>query len=163
MPIRRPKLNQDPDISLKLSELEIDADKNWEGRGLRNVKEIAQNALYGDMPVRSRNTLMNLPPGFQGFLLVSAGPRNMPVWAPFSTDWVKYIGVTPYSSHAEAIVPLDHVAVDDAEADTVLDTSNVPTLYNSALLDLAVVGLVALNHNESESLTLQTELTHVLV
>ena len=48
----------------KLSELEIDADKDWQGKGITNVKEMASAMGHGDLVVKTTSTpiLIKLPP-----------------------------------------------------------------------------------------------------
>jgi hypothetical protein len=47
----------------RLSQLEIDADKDWRGKGITNIKEVASAMSHGDMIVRSDSTpvLVKLP------------------------------------------------------------------------------------------------------
>ena len=47
----------------RLSQIEIDADKDWRGKGITNIKEVASAMGHGDMIVRSDSTpvLVKLP------------------------------------------------------------------------------------------------------
>lgn len=46
----------------KLSELEIDADKDWLAQGITNIKEIAASMAKGDLAVRGNTVLVKFPP-----------------------------------------------------------------------------------------------------
>ena len=64
----------------KLSELEIDADKDWQGFGITNIKEVAAAMAKGDLAVRGNAVLEPLVPGPIGTPLTSAGAGNTPTW-----------------------------------------------------------------------------------
>jgi len=66
----------------RLSELEIDADKDWQGRGIINLKQLAALMSKGDIVVRGDSVLVRLPAGPDGYVLTSAGPGKMPSWQP---------------------------------------------------------------------------------
>jgi hypothetical protein len=69
-----------PGIS-KLSELEIDADKDWQGYGISNLKELAPSMQRGDMLQRGDNgVLEKLSPGAIGFELTSNSPGYKVEW-----------------------------------------------------------------------------------
>jgi len=58
----------------RLSELEIDADKDWEGHGVFNLKELAPGMGKGDMLQRGGSgVLEKFSPGAIGFELTSNG------------------------------------------------------------------------------------------
>lgn len=63
----------------KLSELEIDADKDWQGHGISNLKEVTASMVKGDQP--KGGTLGRLVPGNAGDVLTSQGPGNEPTWS----------------------------------------------------------------------------------
>ena len=62
----------------KLSELEIDADKDWQGFGISNIKEVAAAMAKGDLPIGG--SMDKLTPGTAGEPLTSAGAGNTPTW-----------------------------------------------------------------------------------
>jgi hypothetical protein len=66
----------------KLSELEIDADKNWQAKGIINVKEIAEAMEHGDIVYRGAGVLERLTADAgKGYnFLRSRGPGMTPVW-----------------------------------------------------------------------------------
>jgi hypothetical protein len=66
----------------KLSELEIDADKDWQVKGITNLKQVAEIMSRGDIVVRDTSILVRLPPGPEDYCLTSAGPGKIPSWQP---------------------------------------------------------------------------------
>ncbi len=81
----------------KLSELEIDADKDWQGMGITNIKEVALAMEHGDMVVRTGSTpiLIRLPTdygvGYHFLHARSLGEgRFEPEWADIQ-DIVGYL------------------------------------------------------------------------
>jgi len=90
-----------------LSELIIDADKDWQAKGITNIKEIAASMAKGDLAVRGNTSvLVKLVPGGIGLVLTSAGPLHIPTWQP-GAALEFYLPVPIDLSHAEAIVPVD--------------------------------------------------------
>ena len=72
-----------PGIS-KLSQLEIDADKDWNLRGIFSLKEVALNMAFADMIYRGgvvpAPILKILGAGYSGQVLHTAGPAAAPFW-----------------------------------------------------------------------------------
>jgi hypothetical protein len=66
----------------RLSELDIDADKDWQTREIRNLKAIAQAMAHGDIAFRGAAVLERLEADAgKGFnFLRSRGPGLSPVW-----------------------------------------------------------------------------------
>jgi len=62
----------------KLSELTIDADKDWQGFGIFNIKEVAAAMAKGDLAIGG--SIVKLTPGAVGLPLTSAGAGNTPTW-----------------------------------------------------------------------------------
>ncbi len=91
----------------RLSELEIDADKNWQAMGITNLREVAPGMMEGDLIVRDPNRLARLPAGLLGHVLTSAGPNQMPVWMPPPGVLETFIPVWVYMSKDEGIVVVD--------------------------------------------------------
>lgn len=87
----------------KLSELAIDVDKNWQVRGITNLKEVASSMHKGDLPVRSDFVLVRLVPGPAGTILTSAGPGNIPAWMPAPGPLEVWVPEWIYVSFATAI------------------------------------------------------------
>jgi len=64
----------------KLSELQIDADKDWEGKGISNLKELASGMQTGDIIYRGPGGLVKLSPGPISYELTSSGESNPIEW-----------------------------------------------------------------------------------
>ena len=64
----------------KLSELIIDADKNWQVKGISNIREAAAAMTVGDMILSNGATLVALSPGPIGFILATQGLAADPIW-----------------------------------------------------------------------------------
>ena len=65
----------------RLSQLEIDADKDWGGYGVSNVKELASGMQRGDILQRGDSgVLEKLSPGPIGFEITSNGPGHEVDW-----------------------------------------------------------------------------------
>jgi hypothetical protein len=66
----------------RLSELQIDADKDWNEKAIANLKELAQGMQKGDIIYRSSAGLVKLSPGPIGHELTSSGEDNPIEWRP---------------------------------------------------------------------------------
>ena len=65
----------------RLSQLIIDADKDWQGYGINNLKELAPGMSRGDVLQRGDSgVLEKLSPGSIGFELTSNGAGNEVEW-----------------------------------------------------------------------------------
>ena len=62
----------------KLSELEVDADKDWQGFGITNIREVTSLMEKGDMAIG--DIVVKLIPGTIGKPLTSQGPGIVPTW-----------------------------------------------------------------------------------
>ena len=85
----------------KLSELEIDADKDWQAKGITNLKQVAELMSKGDIVVRDTSILVRLPPGPEDYCLTSAGPGKIPSWQPKGGMLRYYYPVYIGSGHFE--------------------------------------------------------------
>ena len=85
----------------KLSELEIDVDKDWAEKGIFNIKEVAQGMGIGDILQHNGSILAKLAAGTANYVLTSEGPNKMVVWAPGGSYYFRYFPVSIFSSHAE--------------------------------------------------------------
>jgi len=66
----------------RLSELIIDADKDWQAMGISNIRELAAAMTKGDIPILGGAAIIAaLGPGSTGTMLFSAGPGADPVWS----------------------------------------------------------------------------------
>lgn len=78
----------------RLSQLQIDAPKDWLGYGITNLQEVAALMDTGDIAVRGNGgILVRLRPGVSGYVLTSTGALQMPTWAPASTPTALYFPV----------------------------------------------------------------------
>lgn len=66
----------------KLSQLRIDADKDWQEKGISNLRELAQGMNRGDILYRSAAGLVKLSPGPISYELTSRGTGIPVEWSP---------------------------------------------------------------------------------
>lgn len=102
----------------KISQLEIDADKDWNVKGVTNLKELVTGMQIGDIAVRGTNTLEIVAAGPNGNVLTSAGPGHKPVWAPAGGSLIYYFPVPISSAHSETIITPDQVISKNALLET---------------------------------------------
>ena len=92
----------------KLSELEIDADKDWQARGISNIREVVAGMAIGDIIQHDGVKLVRLPAGLANHVLTSQGALHLVTWAPGGTYFDRYLPVSIESGHAEGVVtPID--------------------------------------------------------
>ncbi len=93
----------------KLSELNIDADKDWQVKGISNLKELALGMIQGDLIVRGGGgVLVRLPAGVANLVLTSGGPGVIPSWQPGGTYFNRFFPANIGLSKTVAVHPLDH-------------------------------------------------------
>lgn len=78
----------------KLSELEIDADKDWRGRGISNIREVVAGMAAGDMVQHDGARLARFRPGTPDYVATSEGQAKLVVWAPGGTYFERYFPVS---------------------------------------------------------------------
>jgi len=140
----------------RLSELIINADKDWQAMGISNLKEVALGMARGDLAVRNTDILVRLIPGNIGYVLTSAGPLHIPAWAPPGGALNYYFPAEIFGSHSEGIAPVDQshnknapIACDhkqtygDAPADMIKQLT--PTIV---MPDAQAIATVDQSHNE---------------
>ncbi len=64
----------------RLSELEIDADKDWQAMGITNIRELVAGMNMGDMLTHDDTGIVILTPGDPGLMLTTDGPGNPLAW-----------------------------------------------------------------------------------
>jgi len=69
----------------KLSELEIDADKEWQLKGVTNIKQVAAGMGVGHVVQQDGVKLVTIVPGAEGHVLTSRGPGHLVYWGPATT------------------------------------------------------------------------------
>jgi len=84
----------------KLSQLQIDCDKDWNGKGITNIKHIAEGMARGHVVQHNGLILESLPPETAANVLTSAGPGQKVVWAPGGTYLNRYFPVVVHLSHS---------------------------------------------------------------
>jgi hypothetical protein len=87
----------------KLSELEIDVDKDWQAKGITNIKQIATSMSKGDLVAKDTAILVRIQTGPDGYVLTSRGALKLPTWAPAGGALKYYFPVLVSSSHTEAL------------------------------------------------------------
>jgi hypothetical protein len=70
-----------PKATTRLSQLVIDADKDWQGQGLVNVKEVTAGMARGDIVFYGDGGLDRLSPGPIGSMLTTHDFGNEPSWS----------------------------------------------------------------------------------
>lgn len=155
----------------KLSELEIDADKDWVAKGISNIKEVAESMETGAIVVHDGSVLIKLSPGVANLVLTSEGPGHLPVWAPGGTYYHRYFPVSIYLSHAEAAVSVDQSHSESASASTQHKEAylDAPSDYikrllaSVALSDTETAGITPdKDHNENAPVTRKYDLEIVV-
>jgi len=69
-----------PKVVTKISELEIDADKDWQVKGISELKEFALGMQRGDILVHGGTTLIKVSPSDIGDELTSGGSGHIVSW-----------------------------------------------------------------------------------
>ena len=92
----------------RLSDISIDVDKDWQTKGITNIKQVAASMSKGDLLVRDTNILVRLPPSGAGLVLTSTGLLKIPTWAPAGGVLKYYFPVIISSTDAESIMAVAH-------------------------------------------------------
>ena len=66
----------------RLSQLQIDADKVWNLKGISNLKELALGMVQGDLLVHDGTKIIRLAAGNPNYVLTSDGPGLLIKWGP---------------------------------------------------------------------------------
>ncbi len=64
----------------KLSQLTIDADKDWQLKGISNIKEVVLGMTTGDVVYHDGTRLVKLSPGVTGTQLKTKGAGANPIY-----------------------------------------------------------------------------------
>lgn len=92
----------------KLSQIEIDADKDWRGKGITNLQQIAAAMSQGDVAFRGAGVVEKLTAdGGKGYnFLRSRGPNLSPVWQDIES-LIQYVtGGANRAFAADLAIPL---------------------------------------------------------
>jgi hypothetical protein len=69
----------------KLSQLAIDADKDWNGKAITNLKGLAAGMTQGDLFFRGAALMQRLAPGVAGQFLITKGAGSNPEWGDYAS------------------------------------------------------------------------------
>ncbi len=64
----------------RLSQIQIDADKDWAGMGISNIREVVAGMGVGDIIYHDGTKIVKLLLGPLGSELITKGPTHPPVW-----------------------------------------------------------------------------------
>ncbi len=67
--------------ALRLSQLIIDTDKDWEGKGITKLKQVAEGMARGDTAFFDGTKLIRIIPGSIGSMLTTHDFGNDPTWS----------------------------------------------------------------------------------
>ena len=133
----------------RLSELSIDADKDWGVHGMSNILELVLGMQHGDVLFRDANIIQLLRPvvGDSGKVLCTQGPLHDPKWAwvweePGGTGSLDkwYSAIINAIVAAADVVPVDDTIDETAPIDSDHDETTTPTLNPSiAVAEAAAV------------------------
>lgn len=123
----------------RLSEVDIDVDKDWQTKGITNIKQVAESMAKGDLMVKDTTILVRIATGPDGYVLTSKGALKLPVWAPAGGALKYYYPVEIALSKSFALVPVDRTVSKNAPITTqpVKAYDDQPGL-NIRLLDKAI-------------------------
>lgn len=147
----------------RLSELTIDADKDWQAFGITNLEQVAAAMARGDLVVRNNLILERLQPGPIGLVLTSAGPLHIPTWQPAGGALKYYFPAQIEVTDSEVIVAADkfynkNAPITSPHAENYLDdvAHNIKRLDSSvALVDAEAIAVVNRTDNENVPITRQ--------
>lgn len=87
----------------KLSQLQIDTDKDWGGKGISNIRQIAEGMVKGHVIQHNGLILETLHPGQANYVLTSAGSGQKVVWAPGGTFFNRFYPTVISLSRSAAV------------------------------------------------------------
>jgi hypothetical protein len=102
----------------RLSEVDIDVDKDWQTKGITNIKQVAESMAKGDLMVKDTTILVRIATGPDGYVLTSRGAGKLPTWAPAGGALKYYFPVLIESTHSEAKVSVAQSILKDAPVAT---------------------------------------------
>jgi len=135
----------------KLSELEIDVDKDWAGKGISNIKEIAEAMVTGHLAKHDGTKLVTLQPGVASTVLTSEGQGHLVVWAPGGTYLYRFFLVSMDISHNAELFTPDHEKLLTAPMTSPYTQTTTPTKTPELALE-AVAALFTPDYTDSETL-----------
>lgn len=121
----------------RLSELDIDADKDWNARGITNIRQLAPLMSKGDLLQRGDLVIQRIPAGPDGYVITSQGPGKLVTWAPAGGALKYYFPVTVDLAFAiNTILGPDHTHNENAPLarEYRSATGDAPASYISRIL-----------------------------
>jgi len=126
----------------KLSQLLIDADKNWAGMGISQIKEVVAGMVIGDIAQHDGVRLAKLSPGVASYVLTSEGPGNLVTWAPGGSYFDRFFIVELRHALSTGLFAPDHISQVNAPLASPLGVEGVlhPDWFRrqTPLLDMAL-------------------------
>ena len=104
----------------KLSELEIDADKDWQARGITNCGGLAAGMAIGHILQHNGSILETLPPAVANYVLTSQGAGHKVIWAPGGSYFDRFFPISIDIDHREGVFSPDHAEVKPSALATAL-------------------------------------------
>ena len=92
----------------KLSELDIDADKDWQQKVISNCGGLASGMAIGHILQHNGAILETLPPEVANYVLTSQGAGHKVIWAPGGSYFDRFFPVSIDIDHREGIFAPDH-------------------------------------------------------
>jgi hypothetical protein len=91
----------------RLSDITIDVNKDWQGKGITNIKEVAALMNTGTLVEHNGTILVPFYPGLDAYVCTSQGPGKMLTWAPAGGGLKYYFPVSIALTHALAKPAVD--------------------------------------------------------
>lgn len=109
----------------RISQLLIDADKDWQAKGITNIKQVAANMSTGNLVQYNGSIMQRIANGPDGYVLTSQGPGKLLTWEPAGGALQYWFPVSIYSNNSEIIVTVDQNYNKDAALGTDHDQAYV--------------------------------------
>ncbi len=146
-----------------LSALTIDADKDWAAMGISNIKELAAGMVIGDVLVFDGTRLVVIHPGTATHVLTSAGPGDLPAYAPGGSYFDRYFpAILGPVTAALAIVAPDVTEDNTISPTTNLSSQLAPTFASEPTV-AAAAAVVAPDVTEDNTIAPATARTYVVM
>lgn len=121
----------------KLSQLEIDEDKDWQTKAITNIKDLGEALSIGNILVKSKTgegieKILKLTPGNKHQLLCSNGPGKVPHWTDdweglgLKTGWTRTYTVEINRTYFKEVKMPDHIENREVSLDRDYGSTNGP-------------------------------------
>ncbi len=129
----------------KLSQLNIDVNKDWDAKSITNIRQVAAGMDIGNLVQSNGTVLVRIATGPNGYVLTSQGPGKVLTWAPAGGSLKYYFPVVISSSNSESIVTVSDLVSKLA----LLETNHVQTYIDDpADLILRFDPTISSSHSE---------------